>query len=91
MLEKVREQFADDTRAQGGNLFAGKTIAQGLMLFVLLIIILNEFLTIGVVNNTNGPFSVDSVVNIGQAAIGIAVLGILVLAGAVAMRYMDRF
>lgn len=85
MLPKSEES---EDRAQS---FGVKPIAVGLMTIVLLVIILNYFLTLDVVNNSSGPFSVDQVVSIGQAAIAIAVLAMLVLAASVALRYIDRF
>lgn len=75
-----------DTRGQTA---AAKAIGKGLMVFALVIVILNEFLTIDTINNSTGPFGTDQLVAIGEASIAIGVLGILVMAGAFAMRFMD--
>jgi hypothetical protein len=83
MLEKI---MPGDNR---GQVQLAKTIGKGLMVFALIIVILNEFLTVDAVNNSSGPFSTDQLESIGQASIAIGVLGILVLAGAFAMRFMD--
>lgn len=84
MLEKLR----GDNRAQT---FGIKTIGTGLFAVVLIAIILNQFLTLDIVQNTNGPVDTDTFVTIGVAAMTIAVLGMLVLAGSIGMRYLDRF
>lgn len=80
------DRFKRSMRGQTG---LAKTIGKVLMTFALIIVILNEFLTVDAVNNSSGPFSTDQLESIGQAAIAIGVLGVLVLAGSFAMRYMD--
>jgi len=79
--------------ARAAQSAGAKTIAQGLATVAIAVVILNEILTIGVVNNTSGPMSgvIDSVETIGGSALTLTVLAFLVLAGAIAMRYMDRF
>jgi len=83
MIEKLTP---DDDRGQVG---LAKTIGKGLMVFALIIIILNEFLTVDAVENTSGPFGTDQLVSIGQASIAIGILGILVLAARFAIQFMD--
>lgn len=83
---RMFDKLTGDNRGQVG---LAKTIGKGLMVFALIIVILNEFLTVDAVNNSSGPFSTDQLESIGQASIAIGVLGILVLAGAFAMRFMD--
>jgi len=70
-----------------------KSIGAGPMTVALVVIVLNELFTLEIVNNTSGPFSstMATIENIGGGALTIVVLGFLVLAGAVAMSFMDRF
>lgn len=70
-----------------------KSIGAGLMTVALVVIVLNQLFTLDIVANTTGPFSstIDTIENIGGGALTIVVLGFLVLAGAVAMSFMDRF
>lgn len=85
-MKELLKPIRGDDRAQVG---LAKTIGKGLMVFALIIVILNQFLTVDAVNNTSGPFDTKQLESIGQASIAIGVLGILVLAGAFAMRFMD--
>lgn len=82
------DKLKGDARAQGGVALA-KAIGKTLMVFALIIVVLNEFLSVDAVNNSSGPFETDQLVSIGGAAIAIGVLGILVMAGSFAMRFMD--
>lgn len=79
--------------ARAAQAAGAKTIAQGLATVAIAVVILNEILTIEAIQNSTGPMSgvIDSVETIGGSALTLTVLAFLVLAGAVAMRYMDRF
>lgn len=70
-----------------------KTVGKGLVSIGLIVVILNEVFTIDSINNSTGPFAgvISTVENIGSAALTLLTLAFLVLGGAVAMRYMDRF
>jgi len=83
MLDKLK----NDLRGQ----FGVKQMGSALMVFALIIVVLNQLFTLDIVDNTNGPFSIDQVTSIGGAAIAIGVLGILVFAATIAMRFMDQF
>lgn len=87
MLGKAKQLF-NDTRAQS---FGVKAIGSALFAVVLIAIILNQFLTLGIVENSNGPVSTDTFITIGVAGMTIAILGLLVFAGSIAMRYLDQF
>jgi len=58
-------------------------IAGGVMAIAIVAIVLNELFTLQLVNNTTGPFSglIDSVENVGTAALTLVVLGFLAAAG----------
>lgn len=70
-----------------------KTIGKGLMTVALVVIVLNELFTLSIVNNTTGPFGdlIDTVENLGVAALTLVVIGFIVLGAAVAIGFMDRF
>lgn len=87
MMDKLKRLFTD-SRAQTAGV---KAIGRGLFAVVLIGVVLNVFLTTGVVENSNGPVDLDQFVNIGVAAMVIAVIGFLVLGGSLAMGYLDRF
>lgn len=72
---------------------AVKTIGRALVAVALVVVILNQVFTIDIINNSTGPFSglITTVENIGGAAITLTVVGLLVLGGAIAMGFMDRF
>lgn len=58
-------------------------IAGGVMAIAIVAIVLNELFTLSLVNNTTGPFSglINSVENVGTAALTLVVLGFLAAAG----------
>jgi len=58
-------------------------IAGGVMAIAIVAIVLNELFSLSLVNNTTGPFSglIDSVENVGTAALTLVVLGFLAAAG----------
>jgi len=72
---------------------SAKRIGAGLMTVALVVIVLNQLFTLDIIANTSGPFSstIDTIENIGGGALTIVVVGFLVLAGAVAMSFMDQF
>jgi hypothetical protein len=76
-----------------GQSMGAKTIGKGLATVAITVVILNQILTIDAINNSTGPFTgvIDSVANIGSSALTLVVLAFLVLGGAVAMGFMDRF
>lgn len=88
MIDKLKERFSGDNRAQTVGV---KAIGRGIFAVVLIGVVLNVFLTTGIVENSNGPVDLDQFVDIGVAAMVIAVIGFLVLAGSIAMGYLDRF
>jgi len=63
-----RAMIAGVVRALGA---AGITIA-------LMVVVLNEIFTLNIVNDTNGPFSVDTIQGPMAGALGLLSLGILV-------------
>jgi len=87
MKDKLKRLFGD-SRAQTGGI---KAIGRGIFAVVLIGVVLNVFLTTGIVANSNGPVNIDQFVDIGVAAMVIGVIGFLVLAGSLAMGYLDRF
>jgi hypothetical protein len=58
-------------------------IAGGVMAIAIVAIVLNELFTLDLVSNTSGPFSglINSVENVGTAALTLVVLGFLAAAG----------
>jgi len=72
---------------------SAKQIGSGLMTIALVVIVLNQLFTLSIIANSTGPFSdvISTVENIGGAALTLTTLAFLVLAGAVAMSFMDRF
>lgn len=58
-------------------------IAGGVMAIAIVAIVLNELFSLSLVSNTSGPFSglIDSVENVGTAALTLVVLGFLAAAG----------
>lgn len=105
MVAEVRDEFegivaaewdSDASAVQKVRMaqnIAVKTIARALVTVALSVVILNQIFTIDAVNNSSGPFTglISTVENIGGAAITLTVVGLLVLGGAVAMSFMDRF
>lgn len=87
MMDKLK-RLAQNSRAQTTGI---KAIGRGIFAVVLIGVVLNVFLTTGIVENSNGPVDIDQFVNIGVAAMIIGVIGFLVLAGSLAMGYLDRF
>ena len=87
MMDKLKRLF-NDGRAQTMGI---KAIGRGIFAVVLIGVVLNVFLTTGIVENSNGPVDINQFVNIGVAAMVIGVIGFLVLAGSLAMGYLDRF
>lgn len=70
-----------------------KRLGKGLVTVGLIVVVLNEVFTINAINNSSGPFAsvISTVENIGTSAITLAVIGFLILAGAMAMGFMDQF
>jgi hypothetical protein len=69
-------------------------IAGGIITLVVVAIVLNQLLTLEIVNNTTGPFSglIDSVENIGSASLTLIVVGFLAAAaGVVLSMFRGRF
>jgi len=88
----LRERFGS-ARSKIEQGASAKRIGAGLMTVALVVIVLNQLFTLEIVNNTSGPFAstIDTVESIGGGALTIVVVGFLVLAGAVAMSFMDQF
>ncbi|MFB6200864.1 MAG: hypothetical protein ABEI98_02525 [Halorhabdus sp.] len=91
--ERFAERHFGVSSTQMQQSVAAKTIARVLVTVAIAIVILNEVFTLDSIQNSTGPFSglVDTVENLGTAALTLAVLGLIALGGAVAMNYMDRF
>jgi len=84
---------AERARSRIKQSASAKRIGAGLMTVALVVIVLNQLFTLDIIANTSGPFSstIDTIENIGGGALTIVVVGFLVLAGAVAMSFMDQF
>jgi len=88
----ARDRFGS-AKAKIKQSASAKRIGAGLMTVALVVIVLNQLFTLDIIANTSGPFSstIDTIENIGGGALTIVVVGFLVLAGAVAMSFMDQF
>jgi hypothetical protein len=87
-VEAVRE--ADGVRESTYQAFGGMVnqIVGGIFAVALGLIMLNELLTLSIVDNSTGPFSsvFDTLESVGGAAMIFIVLGFLAAAGGVAVR-----
>jgi hypothetical protein len=70
-----------------------KTAAAVIVTVAVLVPVINQILTTDVIGNSTGPFSplVDQVGNIGVAAFSLMLVGLLALAGAFVLGYVDMY
>lgn len=89
--DPIAESALQGTRLEQS--LTAKTIGKTLVTIGLVVVVLNEVFSINAINNSTGPFAsvVDTVENLGIAALTILTVGVIILAGAVAMNFMDRF
>jgi len=88
---KKGEQFVHSFRQSGSMT---ERIAGGVMAIAVVAVVLNQLFTLDIVNNTSGPFAglIDSVTNVGGAALTLVVLGFLAAAaGAVLTMFRGGF
>lgn len=93
---KLREYMDREAEPEGTRLGQGQTakrVGKGLVTIGLIVVVLNEVFSINAINNSSGPFSgvVSTVESLGIAALTILAVGFIILAGAVAMGFMDSF
>lgn len=83
----------EDAQSRMSQALSAKSIGKGLVTVGLVIVVLNQVFTIDSINNSTGPFAsvIPTVENIGTSALTLVTIAFLVLAGAVAMNFMDRF
>jgi hypothetical protein len=73
---------------------AVEMIGGGVITVAVVAIVLNQLFTLGIVNNTTGPFSglIDSTENIGSSALVLVVVGFLAAGAAVTLQmFRGRF
>lgn len=90
-LNLSHEAQVEATRFGQGQ--TAKRVGKGLVTIGLIVVVLNEVFSINAINNSSGPFSgvVSTVESLGIAALTILAVGFIILAGAVAMGFMDSF
>lgn len=89
-----RNKFEQRRGTQAGQMGVIDMIAGGIITLVVVAIVLNQLVTLSIVNNTTGPFSglIDSVENIGSSALTLIVVGFLAAAaGVVLSMFRGRF
>lgn len=67
-----------------------RVIGSAVVIIALTVIVVNEVLTVDAVNNSSGPFAgvIESLETTGVAAMGLLVVGLVVVAGRAIMGYM---
>jgi hypothetical protein len=77
----------DSTVEQNGGMI--ERIAGGIMTVVLVAIVLNQMLTLEIVNSSSGPMSglIDQATSVGTAALTLAILGFLAAAATLVLRF----
>jgi len=68
-----------------------RLIGGAIIMIAVIVLVLNEVLTINAINNSTGPFSgiIDTLEGTGGAALSLLVVGLLVAAAAAVMRFFD--
>lgn len=93
---KLRAYMDEEAHVEGTRLGQGATakrVGKGLVTIGLIVVVLNEVFSINAINNSTGPFAgvIGTVESLGTAALTILAVGFIILAGAVAMGFMDSF
>jgi hypothetical protein len=90
---RARQEGYDDyhdAMSQMGLTQAVRLVGGAVITIALVVIVVNEVLTINAINNSSGPFSgvIDSLNTTGVAAMTLLVVGLVVVAGRVIMGFM---
>lgn len=92
-LHPTRDTVDRHHAATMGVMDAVKMVGGAVIGIAVVVLVVNEVLTVGAINNTSGPFApvIDSLGTTGVAAMTLLVIGLLVVAATYIMRYMDKF
>lgn len=92
-IDRHLAEEAHAERLELAQAVSAKAVGKGLVTIGLVVVVLNEVFSIDSINNSTGPFSgvITTIESIGESALTLLAVAFIVLAGAVAMRYMDRF
>jgi len=86
-LDEIEDEWSQASIMQQVRLIAGAMIG-----ISVLVIVLNEVFSLSQVSNSSGPFSsvIDSLESTGGAALGLLVVGLLVVAANAVMSFFGR-
>lgn len=86
----TREQYKEQGLSKASIMGTVRVLGGGMIGIAVLVIVLNEMFTLEAISNSTGPFAgvIDSLESTGGAALGLLVIGFLVLA---ANRIMSFF
>lgn len=85
----TREQFAAEGLSTASIMRTVRVLGGGMIGIAVLVIVLNEMFTLEAIDDSSGPFAdvIDSLESTGGAALGLLVIGFLVLAANRIMGY----